>query len=74
MSNPFSELKGEPKREPEWEEWGGQFSCQKMVENELGRVVPCSGWARVAKYHRAERLLVWECQDGHRSYIEEFDD
>jgi hypothetical protein len=63
LSNPFSELKGNTgPKEPRHEEWGGQFSCQKY---------PCDGYAKVAKFFPDEHILVWECQDGHRSYIED---
>lgn len=62
--NPFSELKGKEKA-PEWEEWGGQFSCQHY---------PCYGYAKVAKYFRGQRMLVWECEEGHRSFIDDIDE
>lgn len=62
LSNPFDQLKKPKKEELDYEEWGGQFSCQKY---------PCRGWATVAKYFPKEKLLAWECEDGHRSYIED---
>lgn len=66
MSNPFSELRRPTKKEVEWEEWGGQFSCSTYVD---GR--PCDGYAKVAKYFPTQHILAWECQHGHRSHIED---
>ena len=66
MSNPFKDLKKPKKEELDFEEWGGQFSCQKYIDGK-----PCNGWSNVAKYFPKEKLLAWQCQDGHRSFIED---
>lgn len=68
MVNPFSELgKGKPKPYsiPDFEEWGGVFSCQANG---------CYEVATVAKYFRAVKVLSWECPKGHHSQIEDFED
>ena len=62
MSSHFDQLKRPGKDEVEYEEWGGQFSCQQHR---------CVGIAKVAKFFPKQHLLAWECEDGHRSYIED---
>jgi hypothetical protein len=71
LSNPFQDLKRPTPKEVEWEDWGGQFSCSTYVEGPTGRMVPCDGWATVAKFFPKEHILAWECQHGHRSHIED---
>lgn len=66
MSNPFEDLV--PKVKPddvEYDEWEGQFDCQDY---------PCTGYARVAKYIKKQRVLAWECQYGHISRVENMDE
>lgn len=65
-SNPFEELFGKPKPQPEeFDEWSGQFSCQ---------TAGCYGYANIAKYFPKLKLLTWQCQDGHISRIEDMDE
>lgn len=59
MPNPFEQLS--TPHEVEYDEWGGAFSCQYQ---------DCWEVASIAKYIKAEKLLVWQCKKGHISRIE----
>lgn len=62
MSNPFDSLKKPKKvKEENYDEWEGQFSCATYR---------CQGYAKIAKYYPNDRLLVWFCQEGHKSTLE----
>lgn len=67
MPNPFESLfNNKPKEEDlQFDEWGGQFSCQSSG---------CNGYAKVARYFRKTKLLTWQCEDGHISRIEDMND
>lgn len=45
-----------------YDEWSGQFSCATYG---------CNGYAKVAKYFAKEKVLAWECQEGHISKLED---
>ncbi len=59
----FDELFGKPKEEPDlsFVEIGGTFNCQV-----------CEQYVFEAKWYQVQKLLVWECVNGHKSYIEGF--
>lgn len=42
-------------------EYGGTFQCQF-----------CDEFVNVAKFFPNEYVLMWECSEGHKSFIEEF--
>jgi hypothetical protein len=66
LNNPFESLS--PKVKPqdvEYDEWGGQFSCQTPR---------CNGYATVARYLKKQHLLTWQCQEGHISRMEDVDE
>lgn len=61
--SPFDEI-ASPPVQIEYEEVGGQFTCQERG---------CWKNAKVAKYITKEKVLTWQCPDGHTSYIEGFE-
>jgi hypothetical protein len=64
--NPFETLGGKPsEKDLEYDEWGGQFSC-----SERG----CYNIEKIARYYRKSKTLIWKCEDGHKSYLENVDD
>jgi hypothetical protein len=66
MTSPFKQLKQKKNVEAtEFDEWEGQFSCSTYQ---------CNGYAKIAKYSAKDKLLVWKCQDGHTSRLENVDE
>ena len=65
MNNPFDALKAPKKQDLNYDEWEGQFSCSTYR---------CNGYAKVARYFTKQRLLTWECQEGHISRLEDVDE
>lgn len=65
LSNPFGRLKGDttpaPEKKVPYEEVGGAFSCQT-----------CNAVVREARYYNVQKALLWDCPEGHRSFIEDF--
>lgn len=62
MQNPFEALgKTEPKV-TDYDEWGGMFECQHFR---------CRSIVDVARYHRKNKILTWECEHGHVNRIED---
>lgn len=65
MRNPYEAL-GKPKPSMiEFDEWGGVFACQEQG---------CYEAATIAKYIKKERILTWQCPDGHLSKMEDVDE
>lgn len=50
-----------PQIEPQYTEFYGSLACDR-----------CLGDVPMAKYYPNEGLLVWDCENGHRNYIENF--
>lgn len=63
MTNPFSQLG--KKQEELFDEWGGAFTCQTPG---------CWKVVNIARYYRNQKLLLWQCPDGHKSKIEDIDE
>lgn len=63
MSNPFEDLRKQPKEQQgeTFDTWEGQFSCQHRG---------CLGWANLARHYPDKQLLLWDCQWGHESRME----
>lgn len=57
----FLGAKKAEKHESEHFAIGGSFSCQSCIDD-----------ADEAEYYPVEHLLIWKCQDGHTSYLENF--
>lgn len=67
MNNPFEALKSTPSKEDlAYDEWQGQFSCSEYDCKD--------GYANIARYFPKSKLLVWKCQYGHTSRIEDVDE
>ena len=45
----------------DYQEVVGTFCCQT-----------CDAWVNSARFYQLEEMLVWDCQEGHRSHIKEF--
>lgn len=65
MPNPFEAL-GKPRVDNvSYDEWGGMFECQHFR---------CRSIVDVAKYYNKQKLLTWECTEGHVNKIEDVED
>lgn len=61
MSNPFYAKKTTKKNERPAYNLGGSFACQSCKKKSMG-----------AFYDIEDSVLVWWCEDGHMSIIEEY--
>lgn len=59
INSPFDRFGG-----PVFEEISGSFACQTKG---------CFDHVATAKYNDKEKLLTWQCPEGHTSIVEDFD-